>query len=129
MSWESRNGTGRYYTRWQCHNGKIVRTYLGTGPLAEQAAAEDAARRAARKAQAEAVRTAAQRHWEAVTAYLELGRLTDLLMRQSLVQAGYYQHARSQWRKRGHVIPDLPTNLAEGIPGRAEDHLEEGADR
>lgn len=45
MPWEQR-GKNRYYYRREMIDGKVVRTYFGRGPAAEQAAAEDAAKRA-----------------------------------------------------------------------------------
>jgi hypothetical protein len=44
MAWEQR-GPQTYYYRSIRRNGYITKDYLGTGPLAELSAAEDAARR------------------------------------------------------------------------------------
>jgi hypothetical protein len=48
MSWESRRGRGGYYTRSRRHNGKIIREYVGSGPLAEFAYQSDLDQRLAR---------------------------------------------------------------------------------
>ena len=49
MSWEKRNRGTEYYTRSKKTNGRVVREYIGRGPEAERAAAEDAARKADRE--------------------------------------------------------------------------------
>lgn len=106
MAWETRNGRGRYYTRSKKQNGRTVRTYIGTGPRAEQAAAEDEARREKRKALADSLRAEEQRHADAIASLIELGRLVDLLMKATLTQEGYHLHARGEWRRRRHACND-----------------------
>jgi len=55
MAWEQR-GSQTYYYRSIRRNGRVTKAYLGTGPLAEISAAEDAERRAQRHTEAEAWR-------------------------------------------------------------------------
>jgi len=52
MAWEQR-GPHTYYYRSIRRHGRVTKDYLGTGPLAEFCAAEDAARRAQRYTEAE----------------------------------------------------------------------------
>ena len=52
MAWEPR-GTHTYYYRSVRRHGHVTKDYLGTGPLAERYAAEDAERRAQRYTEAE----------------------------------------------------------------------------
>jgi hypothetical protein len=95
MGWDK----GRYYTRSRKVNGRVVREYVGTGPLAELAAQTDALRQEEREA-----RRAELAELAALDAPLDdLAELTDLLARAALVAAGYRQHHRGDWRKRrGH---------------------------
>ena len=104
MGWESRGSCrGRYYTRSKRANGRVVREYVGTGPVAELAAAADALRRADRRAAMEA-RRAEQASWRAALAPLmELSRVADLMARAALLAAGYHRHSRSSWRKKRYV--------------------------
>jgi hypothetical protein len=56
MAWEKRERGGLYYTRSRKVNGKVVREYVGTGPLAELAAQMDAVKRCQRQEEAQALR-------------------------------------------------------------------------
>ena len=99
MGWEVR-GSRRYYTRTRRAGGRLVREYVGTGPVAEMAAAADAVRQAQRRAEAEA-RRAERARWEAALAPLEeLCLASDLLARAALTAAGYHQHDRGEWRRK-----------------------------
>ena len=54
MSWERRERGGWYYTRTHKQGGRVIREYIGTGPVAEQVALLDLeaarAKRQAKKA-------------------------------------------------------------------------------
>ena len=98
MGWETRRGRGRYYTRSRREGGRVVREYVGTGPIAELAAQADALHRqlrAVERAQRQAVRMLA-----APPELQRLDRLVMELYRASLLVAGYHQHARGAWRRR-----------------------------
>src|SRR5262245_32102481 len=99
MAWEIR-GDRRYYTRSRKVHGRVVREYVGTGAVAEFVAVADALRRADRRADVEARRTAQARWQAALTPSLVLSRAIDLLTRATLLAAGYRQHARCCWRKK-----------------------------
>jgi hypothetical protein len=118
MGWEARGGGRLYYVSYRKVHGRVTRQYLGTGPAAALAAKAATERRAAREAQVEALRAEDQRHAAAVGPLDELARLTDLLMKATLIGFGYHQHG-GEWRRRKHGS----TNSDEGLPGRVEgDH-------
>ena len=101
MGWEV-HGRCRFYTRSRKVAGRVVREYVGTGAVAELAAAADALRRADRRAAMEA-RRGEQANWQAALALLlELSRVADLLARAALLVGGYHRHART-WRKKRYV--------------------------
>ena len=81
MGWEKRKGSsGRYYTRSRREGGRVVREYIGCGPVAEAIAALDVEERWLREEQD-------RRHREEVAAaeatdkdMKELAKLSDLLV-------------------------------------------------
>lgn len=100
MAWEKRERGGRYYTRSRKEGGRVVREYVGTGPVAELAAQMDACARQRREDEARAFREERER-LEALTVPVEeLCEAAELLARAALVCAGYRQHDRGEWRKR-----------------------------
>jgi hypothetical protein len=102
MGWETRRGSGRYYTRSRKVHGRIIREYVGTGLVAELAAQRDADARAQRLAERKRLLHEAAR-WASTAAPLtELSRLLDGLTAAALIAAGYHQHHRGAWRKRRH---------------------------
>jgi hypothetical protein len=57
MSWETRGVYGPYYTRSRRVDGRVVREYVGRGPLAEIIAQADEAEREAHRLQRRRGRT------------------------------------------------------------------------
>src|SRR5262249_39958434 len=108
MGWEVR-GRCRFYTRSRKVAGRVVREYVGTGAVAELAAAADALRRADRRAAMEA-RRAEEANWQAALApLLELSRVADLLGRAALVAGGGPRHGRTLGQhRRGHNSGNAP---------------------
>ena len=100
MAWETRERGGRYYTRSRKVDGRVVREYVGGGPVGELAATEDAARR--ERAAVERATLAEERARTAGPAALlaELDAVAEGLARAALVAAGYRRHHRGEWRKR-----------------------------
>ena len=107
MSWEQRARGGRYYTRSKREGGRVVREYVGTGPVAELAAAQDAELRDAHRQQLKE-RRAEREHFQAAEDRLvEFCALADALARGALLLAGYHQHDRGQWRRKREHADDI----------------------
>jgi hypothetical protein len=100
MAWETRGGSRQYYTRTHRVGSKRVRVYLGCGPAAEAAAAEDARRRAEREAEAQRVRGDQARHAPADELLDTLATGADLLVKAVPNAAGFHRPARRPWRRR-----------------------------
>jgi hypothetical protein len=99
MSWETRGGR-RYYTRTRRRDGKVIREYIGAGPVGEQASAADAERRAERDARA-MLRKAERARWVGAEALLQqLSADVHLLVRAAMVSSGFHRHDRGCWRRR-----------------------------
>jgi hypothetical protein len=114
MGWETRRDRGRYYTRTTRVGGRFVRTYLGTGAEAEQAAAEDDRRRA----RAETLRLEEERRASLLGPLEAFYRLVTLLTEAALVRQGFTKHG-GEWRRRRVPHDD---GGGESLPGRAEGH-------
>jgi hypothetical protein len=96
MGWDK----GRYYTRSRKVNGRVVREYVGTGPVAECAARLDALERDRRRLEALDVRDA-RAELDALDAdFAALDATANLVARAALLAAGYHQHKRGEWRRR-----------------------------
>src|SRR4051812_10486072 len=102
MGWETRRGSGRYYTRSRKVNGRVIREYVGTGLVAELAAQQDAEERAQRLAERTQLQQEAVRWATAAAPLKELSQVLDGLTAAALFTAGYHQHHRGAWRKRRH---------------------------
>ena len=101
--WENRERGGLYYTRSRKVGGRVVREYVGNGPLAELVARMDALERRRREEEAEAWREEKERLEALEGPVEELCEAAEVLARAALVVAGYRQHKRGEWRKRrGH---------------------------
>ena len=102
MAWEKRRGKGAYYTRSRKVNGRVTRQYVGHGPAAELAAAEDALRREERRALARQRGEERARVRGADTLLLRLCGLADLVARAELVARGFTCR-RGEWRRKQRV--------------------------
>src|SRR5262245_5730839 len=98
MAWERRKSRVYFYRRRRI-GGRRVRLYVGRGPLAEVAAAVEAARRRADALGRRLHEQQAQRWADADAALGELSRLSEMLLRAALRRLGYHQHHRGEWRR------------------------------
>jgi hypothetical protein len=99
MAWEQR-GAHTYYYRSVRTNGQVTKVYVGTGLIAELAAAEDTERHAQRQADADVwrqARTDLETLDARVDAWWNAGAV---LLKAILYTEGFYQHDRGIWRKR-----------------------------
>ena len=116
MGWHTAGGRRYYYVnKWQ--NGRSVRTYVGSGLVAEAAATAADRQRVEREIQARAWREEQARRDAALALLLQLISLTDLMAEAALLAGGYRQHARS-WRKRRVPKQQPQTDQDAGRPGR-----------
>lgn len=99
MAWETRERGGSYYTRSRRVDGRVVREYIGTGPVAELLAHEDEATRLVRAQRAEAERAELERARGLMEMAPDLDALAEILVRAEMVAAGYHRH-KGEWRRR-----------------------------
>lgn len=94
MAWEKRKRGGRYYTRSRRspEDGRVLREYVGSGPLAEIVAASERTKREL----AEAERKREKRELERLEALAapveELSEAAEILAHAHLIAAGYHRH-------------------------------------
>ena len=100
MAWETRGGSGRYYTRSVRHGGRVLRQYVGTGPQAEEAARADRVRRAATEAGRAATRSTIEKISAADEQVKAVFYAAEVASRAALLLAGYHRHDRGAWRRR-----------------------------
>jgi flagellar biosynthesis/type III secretory pathway chaperone len=100
MGWEMRGNCGPYYTRSKRVNGRVVREYIGKGRIAMLVAQLDELDREKREIRATELKVGRD-SMESISNTLDkLQELTDLLVKATLIQAGYYRHKRGEWRRR-----------------------------
>jgi hypothetical protein len=99
MGWETRRN-GTYYYRARKVGGRVLKEYVGAGPLAEVAAAADV------RARNECIWIAEQQRAERTSPAAIDGLLgsfidaTEALTRATLVLAGFHCHHGGEWRRR-----------------------------
>jgi len=100
MSWEQRNGCGKYYTSSHREHGRIVREYYGTGDLGQLAADVDALGVQTRLFEREDRAKERDRIAATEDPLVEFDRAVDLAISAELFVAGYHRHDRGPWRRR-----------------------------
>ena len=99
MSWETRGVYGPYYTRSRRVDGRVVREYVGRGPLAESIAQADEAGREARRLERGREREELERDRRLDETFSTYSAGVDELLRGVLEAAGYHRHKRGEWRR------------------------------
>ena len=95
VAWEERGGY-RYYYRSVRRGARVVKEYVGTGPVAEATAQLDEENRRKRDEEAKAWEEE-RRRMEALEAPIEeLCDAAETLARAALLAAGYRQHNRGE---------------------------------
>ena len=96
MAWQ-----GRYYYRSKRNGERVSREYFGAGELGALAAEADALNSAERASRKQIRRAERQRQRVVLDSLKKLIEWTELLARASLVAAGFRQHFRGAWRRKG----------------------------
>lgn len=99
MSWESRNGRGRYYTRSRRVKGRVVREYIGCGPVAEAAAEGDLEQRQKLQAEQSEFKALRDQDQEMDDLVSSFGSVSEQLAKAALLLAGFRQHKLGEWRR------------------------------
>ena len=108
MAWENRKGRGHYFTRSRRINGRVVREYVGVGPVGELMAKVDEIERTTRMLKRSEMRAEQAAFAELDEPLDELDQVCRQLVQAALDQAGYHQHHRGEWRKRREQKPAAP---------------------
>jgi hypothetical protein len=100
MTWEQRNGRGKYWTTTHRENGRIVREYFGTGELGRLASEVDDMARQTRLLEREERAAERDRIATIEDPVVAFGRVVDLAVTCELLVSGYHRHDRGPWRRR-----------------------------
>ncbi len=99
MSWET-HGSQRYYYRVQRnHQGRLTKTYYGSGATAQRAAQEDDHKRTLRQQE----RLVQQQVHDLETQLTTLTNVVRTLVAASFLGQGFHQHQRGDWRRWRHL--------------------------
>jgi hypothetical protein len=99
MAWEKRERGGTYYTRSRKVNGRVIREYVGGGPLGELAALMDAEERLRREEEAAARIEKRERLEELAGLVDELCEAVETVVQATLLATGFRQHKRGELRR------------------------------
>ena len=99
MGWEQRGGQRYYYTAERV-DGRVVKRYVGAGPLVAEFAVLQTEFRAAEAAEAARLRRQRDELAALGDAVAALDGLADAVAAAALVAAGFHRHHRGPWRKR-----------------------------
>ena len=97
MAWDK----GRYYSRSFKVNGRIIRQYIGGGETGRLAAQHDQERRERVRLRREAANRLMSDLKAIDNTVITLCHRCEIAARAAMWAAGYYQHHRGEWRRRG----------------------------
>jgi hypothetical protein len=115
MGWDRSRWGHHYFATTHRVGGRFARRYWGCGPVGELASTFYALRRVEREQNKRRERDERERLRETLVPLVELSEAATLLIRASLLAAGFHQHARGEWRRRRMVsnqVTDPPPTLA-----------------
>jgi hypothetical protein len=100
VAWETRERGGRYYTRSRRspEDGRVLREYVGSGPLAELAAETDRTKRELAEAERRREEMELERLDALAAPVLEISEAAEILVRAHLIACGYHRH-KGEWRR------------------------------
>jgi len=98
MGWEDRRGK-KYYYRKRRIGDRVVSEYIGTGPVAEAAAALDELKRQTREEERELFRREQEKQRAIDQEVDRVCRLIQNLTYGTLLVHGFHTH-KGEWRKR-----------------------------
>ena len=99
MGWETRERGSSYYTRSKWKDGRILREYIGTGPLAQLAAQWDELERLEREEKAAHEREKQEDFARSAGFLSELEATAEVLVRACLLADGFHLR-QGEWRRR-----------------------------
>ena len=99
MGWETRERGSSYYTRSKWKDGRVLREYVGTGPLAEFVALDDGLKRLQKEEEAAHRREERERLEQGAGFLRELEEACEVLTWAHLLAAGCRKR-RGEWRRR-----------------------------
>src|SRR5262249_25877659 len=100
MAYWQQRGAKRYLTRSRKYQGRVLREYLGTGPVAEALYHLEVRERHQRHAQQEAWRQTRADQRALDVRVQRWWAQHETLLQALLYSEGCYRHDRSPWRKR-----------------------------
>jgi hypothetical protein len=98
MARETRGSRRYYYQSVRDEDGRVVKTYVGAGEIAEAIAHADETRRSARESRHAKERELLERAEALAAPVLAIDEAADILARAALVAAGFHQH-KGEWRR------------------------------
>jgi hypothetical protein len=98
VAWEKRKRGTRYYTRSKWKDGRVIREYIGSGPVAEILAQDDELKRLQREETTAFHKERRMRLQEGAAFIKELEEALEVLVRAELVAAGCHKR-KGEWRR------------------------------